>query len=338
MAKTTILLTVDAELSMGGAWSNSALSPVLSDRRIFCRINGNDHGIGWLCNELNARGMRATFFAEVFAALVEGIDETRHWFQFLLERNQDVQLHTHLNYFYYKQQLRQSGGDSVRTDNLADLSRALRCELLNRASDLFETLAGYRARAYRAGNWRGTRELLVDLANAGIVLDSSFNPAIQGRGSFDDEQMRINEIQTIEGIIEVPLTVARQQLPGSRTTRRLRPFDLVSLSCAEMRAILDNAWAEQLPYVMAVLHSFSGVKAADVQYLRMRPNRIVQRRLRFFLDHIAANPDRFQIATVSELVAKSFVRHEGSHKPYDLGALRPMLRTATQALNNFYWV
>ena len=65
--RTNVYLTVDTEHSMGGAWANAALHPVPTERRIFCRIAGKDHGIGWLCEELGKRNFRATFFAEMSA-------------------------------------------------------------------------------------------------------------------------------------------------------------------------------------------------------------------------------------------------------------------------------
>ncbi len=338
MPKTQVFLTIDTELSMGGAWANASLRPVPSERRIFCRVGGDDHGIGWLCDQLNRRKLCATFFVEVFSALVEGEAATRRWISFLIDQGQDVQLHTHLNFYYYSRQAQRDAGNGFRTDNLADLAAGERYELLNRACDLFETLAGRRAVGYRAGNWRGDRALLADLARAGIALDSSFNPALQGLGSFDGETMELDTIQSVAGIRELPLTVAVQRLPGSRTARNLRPFDLMSLSRAEIQKILDDAWTNRLPYVMAVLHSFSGVKAADVQYSRMRPNHVVQRRVQFFLDHICAHPDRFQMSSIKEAASvPDILVNKGRPALSDLGVFRPLLRTAVQAVNNLYW-
>src|SRR5262249_9947453 len=99
--RTNVYLTVDTEHSMGGAWDNAALRPVPAERHIYCHIGGKDNGIGWICDELERHKFRATFFAEVFCSLVFGVDATRSWCQYLLQHGQDVQLHTHLNYYYY---------------------------------------------------------------------------------------------------------------------------------------------------------------------------------------------------------------------------------------------
>src|SRR5215469_6814947 len=179
---TNVYLTVDTENSMGGAWGNPTLRPISSDHRIFCKIGQQDYGIGWMCRELNARKLRATFFGEVFAGLVFGEADTRSWMQFLLDNGQEVQLHAHLNFFYYAQQMRDGVRPPFRTDNLADAPPAQRPELLERACELFRRAAGYFPAAFRAGNWCCDGDLLRDLRRAGIVLDCSFNPTLQGRG------------------------------------------------------------------------------------------------------------------------------------------------------------
>ncbi len=289
--RTNVYLTIDTEHSMGGAWRNSALQPVSTDRHIFCRIDGKDHGIGWLCDELEKRRFRATFFAEVFGSFVFGKDDTRAWCQYLLERGQDVQLHTHLNFFYYAEQ-RASGTASARTDDLANLAAPFRAELLDQACELFRYATGYRPVAFRAGNWRAHRALMSDLTSAGIRLDSSFNPAARAGGSFAGEELSVNALQRIDCVWELPLSVVRQSLPEPGLVNGMRPFNLVSLSSWEVRKALDDAHQARTPHVVAVLHSFSGVKPKDVQYRQMKPDRVVRQRLRFFLDYLASNSDR----------------------------------------------
>ena len=160
--RTNVYLTVDTEHSMGGAWANAALHPIPTERRIFCRIAGKDHGIGWLCEELGKRNFRATFFAEMFGSLVFGKDDTRAWCQYLLQRGQDVQLHTHLNFYYYALQQSSPEVTAARTDDIASLPSATRAELLEQACELFYDATGYRPTAFRAGNWRASRALMAD--------------------------------------------------------------------------------------------------------------------------------------------------------------------------------
>lgn len=336
---TNVYLTVDTELSMGGAWSNSALRPVSAERRIFCRIDGKDHGIGWLCDELDRYKFRATFFAEVFGSLIFGKDDTKAWCQYLLERGQDVQLHTHLNFYYYAEQQRTARAVPKHTDDLASLGSPERAELLDKACDLFRFSTGYHPLAFRAGNWRATSDLAADIQAAGIRLDSSFNPAARRGGSFAGANLRPNSLQKIGRLWELPLTVTKQILPEPHLTDGLRPFDLVSLSSWEIRKILNDANDARQRHVVAVLHSFSAVKARDSQYRHMRANHIVRARVRNMLKHLAANPDRFQVRTCADLVRD--LDHLSADENYslpNLGFVHPFARKLVQAANSLYWL
>ena len=335
-----VYLTIDTEHSMGGAWSNPGkMHPVPAERRIFCRIGGKDYGIGWLCDELAARNFRATFFCEVFCALVFGKDDTRSWVQYLLERGQDVQLHTHLNFFYYAKQLAEPGSVRERTDNIADLQAPARAELLERACELFRHAAGADPVAYRAGSWRANRALLADLEKIGIKLDCSFNPAARKAGSFPGEQMQVNRLHKIGGIWELPLTIVRQTLPEPNLVSGIRPFDVVSLSSWEMRKALDGSYEAGVSHVSVVLHCFSGVKHRDLEYYKMRPNEVIRRRLRNLLDHLAANRDRFRVSTCAELASElGQPQHPGTAEIPNLGFVHPLARKVVQVANSLYWV
>ena len=74
-------------------------------------------------------------------------------------------------------------------------------------------MAGHDPIAYRAGNWRADRNLLRDLRVNGIVLDSSFNQALQGFGSFDEGLALVNALQLVDRVWELPVTVAHERLP-----------------------------------------------------------------------------------------------------------------------------
>src|ERR1051325_84647 len=252
---TAVYITIDTENSMGGAVANPSLRPISSARRIYCKIQERDHGIGWICNELNRRKLRATFLGEVFGSLVFGRDETRSWFQYLLNAGQDVQLHTHPIFYCYARGYRDRSGGRLQTDSLTRLPPQTRRELLDVACEEFRQAAGYDPVAYRAGNWHADEELLSDLRRVGIVLDTSFNETLQGAGSFDGRPLITNTLQLVNGVWELPITVARQRLP-KRAFSTLRPFDPVAMSCWEMRRVLDHAHEKRATHVAVVLHSF----------------------------------------------------------------------------------
>jgi|ERR1017187_1962450 hypothetical protein len=339
-----VYITVDTENSMGGAWANPALKPVTAERHAFCRVGGVDHGIGWMCDELNRRGLQATFFCEVFASECLGDADTLSYFDFLLRNGQDVQLHAHLTYHFYAQA--RAGGQAVRpyltvprTDDLCSLPEGFRAEAVGRACELFARFAGRRPVAFRAGNWHCNRALLTDLAREGIGIDSSYNHAFQGRGSFDGETLTINALQRVGPVWEVPATVARQRLPDPAVPNKFRFLDPTSMSRWEMRAVLEHGCANGIEHIVAVFHSFSAVKTRDLQYSAMRPDRIVKGRFRWLLDYLSRNPGKFSVTTLGELATcAEEPRAPGRGAFAELGFMHPLARKVVQGFNRFYWV
>lgn len=337
--KTKVYITVDTECSMGGAWANASLQPVPPERRIFCNIDGRSHGIGWLCNVLQAHGFQATFFSEVFSSQVFGEPETRRWIHFLMEHGQDVQLHTHLNFHFYARHLRSPVRPAERTDNLAHLPKAQQHALLGEACDLFQRLTGKRPTVFRAGNWVANSSLLESLREHGIGLDASFNACAQAAGSFPHEKVRINLLQRLGPVWEMPITLAHQTLPDPVLTRGLRPLDPTSMSHWELCKALDDCHAEGMEHVSIVLHSFSLVKARDDQYRMLRPDHIVQERFRRLLGFLEAHRDRFTVSTLDQLAGELAAEPDRAISDRvtvpELGFFQPAARKLIQAVNRF---
>jgi hypothetical protein len=342
--KTRVYLTVDTENSMGGAWDDVSKRPVPSERRIFCKIDGRDSGIGWICDELDQRGFRATFFCEVLASLVLGDADISSYLNYLIARGQDVQLHAHPVFYFYKKYLDAvSRGEiydhSQTSDNLGRLPVDLQRQLLQLAYDIFVRLTGKRPVAYRAGGYNCSLETLTILANLGLLMDSSFNATYQGQGSFDGHDIALNIAQRIRGIWELPVTVARQSLPDPAIRTGLKPFEISSISTWEMCRMLEHASSSGVEDVVIMFHSFSAVKARDLQYTRIRPDRIVRYRFTALLDYLAQRSDRFIVTTFSE-TANDTSQLQGQHggSVADLGFARPLARKLVQGANRFFWL
>jgi hypothetical protein len=337
--KTQVYITVDTECSMGGAWANPAFRPVPPQRRIFCDIAGQSHGIGLMCDALSEHGFAATFFCEVFSAEVFGEAETQSWMRYLQDRGQDVQLHTHLNFHYYARHLQRPLQSSERTDNLASLPPDQQRELLGRACWLFERLTGQRPSVFRAGNWVANIGLLHSLNEHGIKLDASFNACAQDAGSFPGETPLINCLHRLGPIWEMPISLAHQTLPDPVLTRGLRPLDPTSMSHWELCKALSDCHAHGVEHLSIVLHSFSLVKARDDQYLKIRPDHVVQRRFKHLLNYLDKHRDRFSVSTLAQL-AKALVEQpqlnmKGRGHIPELGFFQPAARKLVQVVNRF---
>lgn len=337
--RTRVYLTIDTESSMGGAWQDSALRPVPADRRIFCRILGRDHGIGWQCEQLRERGLKATFFCEVLSSLVLGEEDSRSYLEFLLEQGQDVQLHVHPNFYFYAEKLwAEAQGLEYfpprRPDALSSLQAEEQATILLTAVEVFRYLTGRQPSAFRAGNYQASATTLAILSQLGFRIDSSYNPVYRTTGSFSGETLPSNRPFVLEGVLELPVTVVRQQLPAPNKPGGLVQMEVCALSAAEMQSSLDQLQRAGAGDVVIVHHSFACVKARDAQYTDLRPDGIVMRRFTALLDYLAANSDRFEVTTMGALAdAESPSSLETSDSIPSLGYFKPLVRTFQQAVN-----
>jgi hypothetical protein len=331
-----VYFTVDTESSMAGAWTDRSARPLTSDRHIFCRIGADDYGIGLITETLDQYGFRATFFVEPLVALVNGHDDTRVVFDFLLERNQDVQLHIHPTFQSYADSLRANPASATPAstcDLLSSFDETAQHELIERAATLHAQFAGSRPVAFRAGCFAANSVTLRCLGRAGIRLDTSFNPCYDG-WSFQGEPMNPNEVRRIEGVWEIPVTVARTPLPEGYGG--LKHADPCALSFSELRDMLAHGETEGQQHFVIVFHSFSAVKPKDVRYTEMRPDRITIRRLQRLVAYLAEHPNRYRVSTFAELAREEEMT--GGKSPIaSLSVAKASVRKSVQALNRYYW-
>src|SRR5579871_5749294 len=151
-----VYFTVDTESSMGGAWRDSTRRPLKADDHIFCRISGKDYGIGLITDVLGSFGFRATHFVETLASLVNGEQDMQPVFDYLLSRDQDVQLHIHPTYHFFAAALRaRANGQTYQPPEANDLMTTFpedrQMELLDEAGALFRRFTGFPPVAFRAG-------------------------------------------------------------------------------------------------------------------------------------------------------------------------------------------
>jgi hypothetical protein len=333
-----VYFTIDTESSLGGALNHPDRRPLSADRQIFCRIGGEDYGIGLITTLLSRYGFRGTFFVETLATLFNGDHDTRTVIDFLLSRGQDVQLHIHPIYYFYADHMRRYG--SIETfrkpgpaDFLGGYEEDHQMELLGQASLQYQRCTGYNPIAFRAGCFAANRTTLRCLKKLGIRADTSFNPCYSA-WSFPGEELQPNRACQVEGVWEVPVTVARTPLPEGYGG--LKQADPTSVSAKELRTMLETAAACGQRDFVIIFHSFSAVKAKDETYTDMRPDRIVIRRLERLFEYLHSRPDLYNISTFAEAVGAVQSSQEQAHVA-NLGLLSAAVRKSVQALNRYYW-
>jgi hypothetical protein len=206
-------------------------------------------------------------------------------------------------------------------------------ELLEEGCSLFERFTGRRPVAFRAGCYAANRTTLRCLHHLGLVLDTSFNPCYPNE-SFTGEGLESNRVCRLEGIWELPVTVARTPLPEGCG---YKPADPCALSVGELRTMLETAAEQGQRHFVIVFHSFSAVKAKDDFYSEMKPDRIVIRRLEKLAAYLAGHPQRYRVSTFGDLAAEMGSLEDSLAPVADLGLLNASLRKSVQGLNRYYW-
>jgi len=327
---------------MGGAWRHPDRRPLSTARRVFCRVGQKEYGIPLLVKILGEFGFRGTYFVETLSTRCLGEAEIRAVFDFLLQEGQDVQLHIHPTFRFYAewQEARTNGAAyeiPAPSDLIGHFAEERQMELLAEAADYFKRFAGYGPLAFRAGCYAGSRTTMRCLCRLGVKVDSSYNPSYHPELSFPKDMMVPNLVQQMEGVWEIPVTVARTRLPEGY--QGFKFADCSALSFSEIRTMLDAAVASKLQHFVMVFHSFSAVKSRDETYRDMRPNRIVIRRLRKVFQFLAENPGRFHVETLGQVSRDLVSLEESKTQPVvaklNLGA--SALRKAVQVWNNFFW-
>jgi hypothetical protein len=223
-------------------------------------------------------------------------------------------------------------------DLIGHMGANVQMELLEESIEHFETFAGYRPAAFRAGCFAGSLSTMKCLHRLGILVDSSFNPCYHPAVSFPERPLEPNLVQNIEGVWEIPVTVARTRL--SQAYNGYKFADCTSLSFPEIRSMLEASVRAGQEHFVIVFHSFSAVKTKDETYAQIRPNRIVIRRLKRLFQYLAGHGGHYQVETMGNIAQCPEALHSVSSARAiaNLGFVNAAKRQAVQWVNNAYWL
>jgi hypothetical protein len=330
-----VFLTIDTECSLGGALDDDQKRPVDPEKAILGRIGKAYYGTPLIMKILEGCGLRGTFFVEVLASRVVDRQKLADAYGAIVKRGHDVQLHLHPVYYYYdllRQNRIRREELPPQPDFIGKLPDSVQLDLLQEGVESFRALTGASPVAFRAGSFGAGASTLQSLARIGIQYDSSFNSVALGKTCFLDSHRPTNLAWREGGVWEIPVT---NFAAGAGRFRGLKPLNVASVSYAEMRRVLDSAEHCGLRNVVIILHSFALLKRKDVQFLHMRPDRVVIKRLENLCAFLAADSRRFQVITFGSRPQLEVCSIE-SRLP-DLGWYLPALRKVSQAVNRLYW-
>ncbi len=298
--KTRVYITIDTECAEERTIGGREVPAQGYDVRVWGRFKNQkrDLGIGLIMRELEAQGLRGTFYTEVFGATHFGKAPLEEAVRAMLARGHDVQLHTHPVQRVADFRTR---GVPPEPDNIGDYDEARQVELLAEGIDILESCGVPKGTvlSFRAGNFGANNATWDAMAKAGLVVSSNYNPCY-----FDKHcKMRTDEaapglFDTGRGVWELPISNFRDASGG------FRHLQITAVSLEETKRYLLEAHARGISEVMLVTHSFELCHIDDPKERLGRVNSINLMRLRGLCRFLARRSDLFDVDTAGALAAR----------------------------------
>jgi peptidoglycan/xylan/chitin deacetylase (PgdA/CDA1 family) len=207
---------------------------------------GRQFGVFGILDELDAHGMKATFFVNVYEkdrqppGVVEGVVRE------IVERGHEVGLHSHPSpalEFYGRPLFR--------------LPRSAQGEILRWGVELIDRWTGAPPSSFRAGGYALDDHTFAAMEEVGIVIDSScFFPSPNNCHA----PFTINAVAGRGTIVEAPITTVLQISDG--TTVKHSKLDFNWLTVDELMTALGAVSAHGIGFVTFMMHSFSFIEKA----------------------------------------------------------------------------
>lgn len=288
--QTTLFLTVDVEDSYFNR-------PVLMTGEGV----GREFGVFGILDQLDARGMKATLFVNVYEKDRQPAGVVEEVVREIAARGHEVGLHTH-----------PAPGLEFYPRPLLHLPRAKQVEILRWGCEWIDRWTGAPPVSFRAGGYALDGRTFEALEDVGIAVDSScFFPSANNRL----ERFTVNAVARRGELIEVPVTTV-MRVEGDAV--RHRKLDVNWLSVEELMDALGVIADHGVPFANFMMHSFSFIEKATrrvgepsspeavmtsehvfAHYVDvLGPSPRLRDAFALFLDRVAADP-RLRVRTMS---------------------------------------
>lgn len=326
--KVNVFITVDAEHSIGGAFSDQTLSPVGNDRRIFGKIGNKEYGIPLIIEIARRYDLPLTFFVEVFSKSYFGEDETKKVCDYILDKGYEIQLHLHPLFLNFG---RPNPKELFYEATINSYNEDTQAEMIEAGKDILIRYGVKEPIAFRAGGFAANIDTLKALRRNGFLIDSSLNRRYLGAPCMLNA-LDINDICEVDGVWELPITnfLEFSWLAGGRP----KPLDINGVSFQEIKSVLEKASENGPGNVTILMHSFSFIQNSDVQYQKMRTRWRVIQRFEKLCKFLANNQNTYIVRTVGTLSQNNLVimNRKSNHVLPRVSTLPSMVRLVEQTI------
>jgi len=293
MTKTKVVLTVDTEASIAGAFGGNEAHTPLIHELVAGMVDGKSEAMGFLVETLCRYGLIATFFVETVQSRYFSDRAMGRYVERLMRAGQDVQLHLHPCWLAFKNG--KPDLSNLVTDHCHELETGRLAALIDEGAERISAWTGERPTGMRAGNFSTALSVFEAMSKARLSYAS--NICLAAHRPPEPELAVTGGVHDFAGIRELPVTCFFDIGPVGRG--RLRPMQVTALTAREQISLLSAAQENKNPVVVIATHPFEFVKKRDFRYSSLRPNRIVQDRFRRLCAFLSANSDRFEVAPLA---------------------------------------
>jgi hypothetical protein len=326
MSKTKVVITVDTEPSIAGAFAAPAQHAPLLHQPVWGEVNGRSEALGFLLRTLTEHGLRATFFVETVHTNYFPHNLMGAYVDKILAAGQDVQLHLHPTWLNFRD--RQPITKNQLSDLCCHIGEDHLVPLIRHGCATIESWTGLRPTSMRAGNFAASMSSFRAMKRAGLELGSNICVAVHVPP--EPELYVTGGVHSFAGVRELPVTCFSDVGPLGRG--RPRPLQLTAVSFAEMTASLNQLHVKGGSIAMLVTHPFEFLKRDDLRYSGMRRNELVQGRFERLCRFLASNHDRFEVVTLA--AAANSLPAGSASVPLKGTALRSVVRAAQNYVND----
>ena len=241
-----VFITVDVEIWLGGWDRIEERFPKAFEQYVYGPTSQGQFGLPRKLNILNEYGVKADFFIEGLFASIFGINPLQEIVGLVLDAQQGVQLHLHPEWAIKVPHSSISLEEKHEADYSVEQYRGLFGAALGNLQDAGVSTV----RAFRAGNYRITNNMMKVLSELAIKIDTSYNPCYLERCAEICPSHILLQPTSLNQIKEYPVSVFRDFFG------QMRPMQISACSCSEMNDFfwkaLDSGWKS----VVIVSHNF----------------------------------------------------------------------------------
>ena len=298
--KSRVYITVDVEGAEERMARGAIVPPLGYDVRVWGRFANHDEelGIPLIMRELEAEGLRGTFFVEPFGARHFGIEGLGQVCRAIRARGHDVQLHAHP---MQRTPRFRSQGLPTPPDDLHAFDVDEQARLLDEALGILAEAGVPRdeVRGFRAGNFGADARTWEAMARVGLTVSSNLNPNYSKRNcKLPWQGVPAGLFDTGHGVWELPVSNFSDGNGG------WRHLQLMAVSLAEMKDYLAQARALGLGEITFFTHSFEFFYVEDLKRRRAAINQVNLARLRGLCRFLRAHAADFEVDTVGDLARR----------------------------------